>query len=673
MIEHEKAQELARLQRNVDPFQDRLSPEGEKKPAPGLNQFYMQLAVPDIDTVRGVTSDLLARPYEDIRALRSFIFFYPPSIEIPAGQAVNVKDAEKLHEGWRNADTLIDRVASQFDYETKLPSEYADLDTLPQQVLDEMQIRGVERDLSSTADLVKSEPDLNKRKRLALKLKRKALEYIDRFKVTYYKLHLDYDDDPEKSKGPEVPTWKTLTGYFGWETQTPSNTTIGYTSIKQAVETAHASIKRHDLAKKLESTPPVDRERYQSFRLKFGAKAAGLMMLSETTPAINKLRGYSLDKLAVPEFQAVPVDLYKAWKEGQEIDKDLKPYFDWATDLKEDRKWYTGDMERANYMVRSSAVYSEDGEELTGAGIYDSVFVRAGSSFEDFKQAVVKVFESTDSPQAQSYRKQHGIEHEEMGLVIQKYVSPHTSRLQGLNGYVNSSLPGVPALMEIRSETSRNFIKRDELEFYLGLNPDSHEKAFKHAHHFQPDLYQADPHTLIRVAHMVGLVEKVWGRDIQVEYVVDGSNFNFVQIRDLPPKLFDDAPIIEFPDITHAHGGAAIGIGDIELRILDSYSDNSNNVGAVVYMSSYMWTYEGNPDYLPKEGAVILTGDGEANGHIQTLCAEKGLICIFPDPNEDESQPRLWIDDFHRLKKIRIVSNGIEGRVYKLERENIHD
>ncbi|MCL4416804.1 MAG: hypothetical protein M1365_08930 [Actinobacteria bacterium] len=43
---------------------------------------------------------------------------------------------------------------------------------------------------------------------------------------------------------------------------------------------------------------------------------------------------------------------------------------------------------------------------------------------------------------------------------------------------------------------------------------------------------------------------------------------------------------------------------------------------------------------------------------------EKGLICVYPDPN---SQQLFFNYDELSCRKIRVVSNGKEGRVYPIE------
>lgn len=358
------------------------------------------------------------------------------------------------------------------------------------------------------------------------------------------------------------------------------------------------------------------------------------------------------------------IHIERGWG-GNLSDADLLSYYDWASHLIDDSRWWRDEEHPVDYIVRSSAVFSEDGEKATGAGVYDSVRVYGGSEFKDFKDAVVKVYESTESPQARAYRAQYGIDKEEMGLIIQKYAVSDRHSLYGQSneGYVNSRLPGTPQLYEVVTGTSRNFIRRDELDFFIALDADHHDDAFRKAHHFRPDIYKVDEHLPVRITQIANAIEKLWGGDIQMEFVYDGPIINVVQVRELPQSAQPEVEI-QFPSQPAVHTGAAVGFGDIDLQVLDNGADNSEKTGVVVFPSNEMFSMGNNSYHLPKEGAVIITRLGGYNGHIQTLCAERGLICIFPDINSYDEES-LNYGQLTRLGRVRVVSNGIEGRLYR--------
>lgn len=660
----ERFQVLQHLQRGLDPFQE--SPNAEKLRALGLGNLYFKMADPSLEYLETVAGNLAGIPLGALRQLRYDTYNAEANPKrFFAGHGIVVDDSEDLQVGIGNTSGLLDNLIQKYDYETQELNWGQELNpkALAESTHERIQIRKSERQIREAIEQVQNEPDVNKRYRMGFSLKRQLLDYTSTFPFSFYRR---YDRD-----NPIEPTWENLTQNSGLSIELETKdggTTMGGFSIEEAVDAAQAVILRYPFEKRLSKLPTRDHERFDQLRFEYGAKAANLIVLSELVGDINRLRKDSLFgvKIAVPDFQTVPVDSYRAWREGKLIDDLLQPYFDWAGALQEDDRRYWDDPSPADYIVRSSAVFSEDGETVTGAGVYESVRVHGGATFEDFKGAVERVYESTESPQAQAYRAEHGIDREEMGLVIQKYVSPRDYyNGQSQEGYINSRLTGVPQLMEVVTETSRNFIKRKELEFFLPLDAEMNERAFLATHHFPPDIYKVIPDLPIRVAQLTYVAERIWGKDIQVEFVANGSTINFVQVRELPTSLTAQTVEIHFPDEQPVHTGASIGVGDMELPVLDNQDDNSEKAGIVIFGGNYGWTMRNNNYRLPKEGAVVIYSSDGRSGHIQTLCAEKGLVCIFPDVNNDMFAPEGR--ELSELKKVRVVSNGIEGRVYGYE------
>lgn len=660
-LDNERLQALQNLQRNINPFQE--GREGEIARAHGLANFYLQMADPSVDYLETVSAGLAGLPFDQIRQIQ---FSTYDAGENPRGffarSGIEVDDVDRLQAGIGNSFEVIDNLMHRFDYETGEVRWDEDLDhrTLAESAHERIQVQNGERQIRKAVERVRNEPNLRKRYRMGLDLRRQVLGYISSHDFTFQRRHGDEDVEP---------TWNNLSGISGLSTEvrySHGGSSSGYFGLSEAVDVAHAAITRYPFEKKLEQLPARDRERFDQLRLQYGAKAANLMLLSELVPQINKLRrGWFDVEIAVPDFQVISVDSYRIWREGKLIDGDLQPYFDWASALQDDDRWHSDEPAPADYIVRSSAVFSEDGESVTGAGVYDSVRLHGGATFEEFKDAVAQVYTSTESPKAQGYRAQNGIDGEEMGLIIQKFVAPRSFSLHGQSheGYINSKLAGVPQLMELVTGTSRNFVNREALDFFLALDANRKEEAFRGVHHFQPDQFKVTPSLPIRVAQITAAVERIWGRDIQAEFVSEGSTVNFVQVRELPTNAASQVIEVEFPNEQAIHSGSSIGVGDLELPMLDDRNDNSERVGVTVLMGNDMWTMDNfNPYRLPKEGAVIIYNDNGRNGHIQTLCAERGLVCIFPDVNEDRTTLRYH--DLANLGRVRIVSNGIEARVY---------
>jgi hypothetical protein len=124
--------------------------------------------------------------------------------------------------------------------------------------------------------------------------------------------------------------------------------------------------------------------------------------------------------------------------------------------------------------------------------------------------------------------------------------------------------------------------------------------------------------------------------------------------------------------------GRALGIIDTTLDVLPNLANNSKLKGVVIFKSSQFASLRESFHYdsLPKEGAVVVLGPSMKNfGHIETLCAERGLFLIFNnyyytaeegyvarclENKEDNSFNSL----LYTYKKLHFVSNGLEGRIY---------
>ena len=662
--------------RAIQYLQKRLgSPQGghtkERLRASGLRNFYSQMANPTLNFLESVSNSLVAMPYRNLEQLR---FSTYEAGENPTRyferRGFVIDDPERVLAGISNTGELVDDIAHFYNYDTGELMYGGELDpkAFAERTFEMIQIRNGDRKIRKMVDQVKADPDLQRRHQMGLKLKRQVLDHIGKHPFTFQRRHSDEAIEP---------TWENLTGYSGWHTKLrpkSGGSISGYSEIQDAVTAAEATITRFQIEKRLAKLPPKDHDRFEQLRLQYGAKASNLILLSELVDLINKAKGRDFDsRLAVPVFKVVPVDSYRAWRQRKLLDGDLQPYYDWASGLPKERIWGSDEEMKADYIVRSSAVFSEDGANITGAGIYESVRVFGGATFQEFRDAVAKVYESVNSPRALAYRAQHGIDEEEMGLLIQKYITPDTRFMynQSEQGYMNSRLAGVPELMEIVTETSRNFVRRKAVDFTLGMRVGGNEDAFDDVHHFPPDQFKIRPTLPIKVAQLTSIVERIWGGDVQVEFVVDGFDVNFVQVKELPEDTFSQVPEAKFPDEPAFHTGASIGTGDLELPVLDHEEDNSEETGVVVFPSNFMFSIGDNSYRLPKEGAVIIcdiNSQGK-NGHIQTLCAERGLVCVFPGEYE-EDKPTLRYHELSRMKKVRVVSNGIEARVYNGQPEN---
>lgn len=673
--DRQRLEALNIIQKKIDPFQS--TPESGKVFARGLKNLFLRMADPSIKFVESAIDGLRNLPINKYEQLFSGAY---DAIQNPheyfTRHGIVIDEPEKLIDGVEHSKILFKTMSYTFAIEDEelLQASTVDTGILASDIHEQIQANKGKNEIRKTVEKVRNERNYESRYRLGSALLRTTHDFISRFHASFF--NNNYEEIPEHRLWEYISFYPPLFSESFTELILNSGESIkGNFGIGDAIITGNASILRHRFENELDQLPRRDKKRFNELRLKFGAKGANIILLTELVDQINSAVNNRFGKkLEVPEFKTMPVELYRAWKNGSLRDDDLKPYYEWASGLKDDDGRYIDKSTGANYIVRSSAVFSEDGEKLTGAGVYDSVGVSRGASFEEFKNAVFKVFASTDSPRAQAYRTDNGIENEEMGIVLQKYVSPnyYSPQKQSGVGQINSRFSGVPQLMEIQTGTSRNFINRDDLDFFLALNIKDNKTVLRKAYHFLPDGYKVDPDLPLSVAMYTAIIEKLWGTDIQIEFVDREKSLNFVQVRNKPPTTASQEPEVTFPEETPIYRGASIGKGDKTLSVLDDEDNNNKKDGVVICESNYKWSNEAdNPYSLPGRGAVIITNSRGNNGHIQTICEEKGLICVFPDVNE-KTKSLTENEKFYELrqhKKVRIVSNGMEARVYGIKED----
>ncbi len=407
----------------------------------------------------------------------------------------------------------------------------------------------------------------------------------------------------------------------------------------------------------------VNKEKLKEYISLYGAKSGHLQSLKDH-PEISKM-------IEIPDFEKIPVMIFNKWKVGGQISEDLKPYFDWVSER--------------SVMVRSSAVYSEDGKDITGAGIYDSLLFKANGSIEDFEKIVIKIFESTDSKKAIAYREKNNVETEEMGILLQEFIEDYDVSHYG---YANSVLKNVPGLMDIHlSGYDMNFLAiREIVEAQLART-----KTWESLWHYQIDSKKVDIYEKNTVENLTAMIYKVvhfFQEEGQFEFAIpfdsDGRAYGLklFQFRPLP-KSYLEPLSVDFPEQDSLFEGRALGVFDEELEILCNKSDNSKEKGMVVFESSEFTSmgYKLNDSSFPRAGVVVVLGRSTENsGHIETLCAEKGLNLIFNDGctlmhesigmgfgfgSNDEAYGER-ITDFKGHKKVRAVSDGLNGKIYEV-------
>ena len=399
----------------------------------------------------------------------------------------------------------------------------------------------------------------------------------------------------------------------------------------------------------------------------YGAKGANLEMVLKVIQEIQDNLSLK-DHCFIPDFKRISTSVYKNWKNGENIRNELAPFFQWINQRK--------------VMVRSSAVHSEDNENTTGAGIYESVPLDGYATIDKFENAIITVFKSVDTEKAKNYRAINGIkEDEEMGIVLQEFVPLHQDDRKG---YTNTVRRSVPELMEIVFDNGfRPLITRDILKQQCVTKSDRPS-----IYHYQIDSkkYKSVASSIRGLSMISFLLEKYYDQPLQIEFIlvkeesessIQNMKIALLQTRFLPHTFLESAKI-EFPSKEEAlFEGAAVGIIDSTFNILPNDADNSESEGVVIFKSSRFGSACDifSDCNFPKKGVVLVLGPSrEGYGHIETLCAEKGLILIFNEEYQSSQEgPRLdhksdyrktKIDNLQGHKTVRVVSNGLLGKIY---------
>jgi hypothetical protein len=427
----------------------------------------------------------------------------------------------------------------------------------------------------------------------------------------------------------------------------------------------------------------------------YGAKGAFLRALSK---GVDNLRPF-LDRAGlsylVPDFTLIPAAVYDRARHDPSVSQEVRAAYEWIGGR--------------CVMVRSSAVHSEDGEHL-GAGVYSTFRLPAHASFEVYCEAVKAVYASTESPLAREYRR--GIEFtgdEKMGVILQEY---QEGSYQESAGHINTCRFQIPKVIDVTTqrrsipafvpgEANEIFnsdsvvlpLHRLMIERELGTRGDRmYSSLVLPSDHTQ----ESNPFSVVELGKLGVILEMYFGRPMQLEFVEAQYRNFLVQARPLPESWCRSATV-QFPERgDFLWQGASFGVLDDELEILGEDETNCERSGLVIIDSGWMaseylaWLER----VLPKKGAVwVLRPSEHMRGHIESRCAERGILVITgellshqdtfeyrgellsrlwkaygDDPSHwlfsaDRDRPRI-LSPHEGMKQLRVVSDGLEARVY---------
>ena len=421
----------------------------------------------------------------------------------------------------------------------------------------------------------------------------------------------------------------------------------------------------------------IDRPYYEDLRTTYGTKAANLFIFAEASSNFAQLahdtdQGFVTDP-KVPRFTVAPTMLYKLYRDSDERYQDyLEQIRQQAVTISDDQ--YDPEAFRPLVAIRSSAVFSEDGEEASGAGIYESVAADPRDVVA-FREAVEKVFASAQSDKAKAYLASKDIDNELMGLVIQQYVEGGSSKDYAF-GYIRSS-DASGRLIELSSNHGELLFDRAKVSDTLMTDHtlNRHDLVVS-ALHTVPD-HDSDISKFTQqgseTAHAALFAEKMFGKQVELEFIFGGSHrVNVVQVRPIPNQELQ-SPEVQFPtDIEPLAVCRATGAGDVIVTIRDNSNYLENEIEldwAETEHQAGMHSYSRNPN------AVLVIGynDGRS-GHLQMQARERGQICLYPEPLTrlpNTLNEYLYYDRHNpdRVRQLRIVSDGYKGAIYPIEAE----
>lgn len=421
-----------------------------------------------------------------------------------------------------------------------------------------------------------------------------------------------------------------------------------------------------------ESVLEFDSKHFEQLRSTYGTKAASLFIFANAVENFRTVVHEDLEvaDFIIPKFTAAPVGLHRLYKSGDpQYEALLEEIRMQAVGVSSDQ--YDPELFRPLVAVRSSAVFSEDGDNASGAGIYASVAADPRDPVA-FRKAVETVFDSMDTKAARDYLAEKNIDNEQMGLLIQQYIEDTREYKDTcVYGYVQSGDP-FGRFITLSSETGELLFDRSAVETSFMTQPPFGRT--QPTFHYNPD-HDSRISDFSRegaqLANAALFAEKLFGKQVEVEFACDDSNTAYVvQVRPLP---YQEKPqTVEFP--THIEPLVecrAIGVGDLVVTVRDD-EEYANDEQTFDWVDSEYET--GRSAHRRDKKAVFVIGYNEANsGHIQMLARERGQICLYPSALTalPSGLERELVPDYqlNRVRKYRVVADGYRGAIYPIDEE----
>jgi hypothetical protein len=403
-----------------------------------------------------------------------------------------------------------------------------------------------------------------------------------------------------------------------------------------------------------------------------GGKGKGLVWLEE-----NKDIGYNVPKFDIIDssyheevlkqkgIAEIIGGLQNVYSNQPYLTREIRP-----TRRLEDRcKELANEFNGKGVMVRSSALLSEDGDKISGAGIYDSFEINEEDlSPRTLAENVLNVYASVNSSRAREYRKINGLGDEQMEVVIQElsdgYNGVAMSRLQARNGIIPISWS------ELRGAVVGSANPEDMGEVYTAFfSPLNNKRYIKGAHKliFQSEDAKFSHTNYIEqnIVPLIGNIKERYGKEFELEFVIalpsrimfhdngDKPIINLVQIR--PLINIQDKEVVFPKKKSIMEAEYCMGIGEYigKWVIPQSVNEGWNEPKHYAYvapcldktMPGVLGGLEGlfgfgegrGRDYdklTPNKKAIIITSQKVIPGmHALNIANERGIICLAGNTN----------------------------------------
>lgn len=430
---------------------------------------------------------------------------------------------------------------------------------------------------------------------------------------------------------------------------------------------------------------------------KFGGKGAGLVWLAQNTDI-----GYN-----VPEFGIIDTSYYEDFLKQAGLariaallrnkanpgENHVGTYMPGCPKRLEERCMELAEKCRGMAVaVRSSAVVSEDNEKLSGAGIYETFFLEKGElSEKTLADAVLKVYQSVESPRAVQYRKSNGLGEERMAVVVQRL-----SNAEGfVNGVVQSRLHTIANIIPVIWSEEIGAVARgkgqDIKTAYFRKRGSGNDIYYRMSFLSDNTKYWTGEKAGELLTPIIIGLKKHYGKDFEAEFSADfeEKEINMLQIRPLT-NIVDKK--VKFPKkkpiFTTGKVGYCMGAGEyigpwVHKDDVKKVWNEPEHYAFITpelpqtmekdrVLSELLEKYgrKSHFDYhlhTPNKKVIVVTGDMHPGSHALTIANENGILCLSRGVTFKKF-PFL-----KRLQKtgpyIHIVSDGINGRVYAATEE----